>query len=220
MVAWIQNGERGGIFQWECRGVFIWKATLPTKGLLPAWRRNRIWRKLAHMGVRLGIFSPNLQQEAGKWSIAPVEVVQLRRAMLPELFEKCAIVRTDTVAVRGVETTAEMYTAAAFLTHKARYVSLEVEQGAEQLSDWLRREYGVCTNAKGRSVCGGVTFSGEPRCGEVHLGRECRRYQTVRYQVDGADMPEELVAFLWQAGAVKREQIAIISARGVLDTNP
>lgn len=218
MVAWIEEGNRGKLYRDESFGASLWRMALPASGALLTYRRRKMWEKLASMGVRTGIFPPHLRQEAAAWGITPVEVAPLRRLLLEELFAQCAIVRTDTVALRSEEATPEVYEAAAFLSQKARYIVPEIAQGAEQLSDWLRREYGVCTGGKGRAVCGGVTFAGAPRCAEVHLGRDCRRYQTVRYTVDGAELPEELVSVLWQAGIVKREQIRIISVRGALDT--
>ena len=217
MVIWIreENGNAG-----ECRrmGGMLEEVVLPAEGLFWRYRRRRLWKKLRCRRFCTFAVPRELEAEALAWGIRPVKAAALRRALLPRLYEKGCIVSADAAALRAPDATAEVYQAAAFLAERSRYLSLELEHDGEQVSAWLRQQYGISAGRFAGKVCGGVTFCGAPRCGEIHLGEDCGRYQQVRYAVDGGELPEELAAALWSAGLIPAEEIRVLSVRTVLDT--
>ena len=198
-------------------GSGIWCALLPAGGILRNYRRSRMWKRLQGPGTILAI-PRELESEAGRYGLRGVSAVPLRQALLPQLYEKCAVITSDTAALRAPNASPEVYRAAAFLAEKVRYLVPELGSGGEQLQNWLRGQYGISMGSAGEWACGGVTFCGPPRCAEVCLGEDCRQYQVVTYEVGGRKIPEELLCGLWQAGAVGRSEIRVISVRTALDT--
>ena len=217
MVVWVQEGDPCGIRRMDICGSEIRRVLLPPGGVLRHYRRSRIWKRL--QGLRAILAIPReLEGEAGRYGLRGASAAPLRQALLPQLYEKCAVVVSDTAALRAPDTSPEVYRAAAFLAEKVRYLVPELGCGGERLQNWLRRQYGISTGSAGEWACGGVTFCGPPRCAEVCLGEDCRRYQEVTYEVRGWEIPEELLCGLWQAGVIRGSEIRVISVHTALDT--
>ena len=71
------------------------------------------------------------------------------------------------------------------LVQKARYMVLDIGQGQEKLSDWLRMEYGLSAGHSGRGAimqvcCDDVQAENIPT---LWLGQACEAHQRVRYRL-------------------------------------
>jgi len=208
MLAYLTAGN-GKPERREIRGMPFWQIPMPMGGRLAPWRRWRRWRQLRRRGIQRAVFPAELAGEAAKWRIKPVEVYPLRRALWAELLPQggeTALVRADYVdgAVRSC---------AMILAQRFRYLRLETGWGTEQLARELLRRYGLSIGGSG-AVQAAVSFGGAPSLeGEICLGKDCARWQTVEYEtaeIPGAwDPPEGLLCALLLSGAVKKEEIRV-----------
>ncbi len=214
MLLWITEGEGTALGPVTVEGARLCRAVLPGAGLLWRQRRGLLWRRIRRLGFRRAVMAPALCAEAAQYGVAPLSPAALRRALLPQLYEQCAVCTAPAAALRAPYADGAVYEAAAFLARRVRYLQLEIPRGAEALADFLRREYGLCDSGAGLAVCGGVSFSGPPRCAEVCLGEDGWLYQQAAYTLNGRPIPEELLAALWETGAVQPAEIRVTSVAG------
>lgn len=214
MYGYVKWGKRSGLTAENIGGVWFAVAAMPEGGFPAALRRRLIWRRLRRFGVVRCVLPEELEAEAARWGLEPIAVQELRLALLPRLLDLQGDLRRATALLRADCVTADVYRAAAVLAGRVRYLTLAVGGGEEALARALRQRFGLCTGSVERPAVT-VSFGGAPEDGgTICLGQDCRRWQRVTYGL-AEDMPgpwpvsEQLLAVLFQAGEIKKEQIQV-----------
>ena len=136
MYGYVTWGRRPALTAENIGGVWFAAAALPETGPLAAYRRRLVWRELCHRGVSRCVLPEALEAEAARWGLLPVEVSPLRLAMLHQLLDTCGDLRRGTAVLRAECATPAVYRAAVVLAGRARYLSLELDNGERP---WSRR---------------------------------------------------------------------------------
>lgn len=215
MYGYVWEGERAGVTRQRIGGVWFAVATVPSSGrLLAGYRRGRVLRKLRRQGIRTCVLPSALTTEAARWGLREMPVQELRLALLPQLLDMRGDLRRATAVLRADCADAAVYRAAAVLASRVRYVTLQVGAGGEALAEALRRRFGLCAGSvEGAALT--VSFGGAPEHGAVIcLGEDCGRYQRLTYEMpegllDPWPVSEQLLAALYQAGEIKKEEIRV-----------
>ena len=212
MYGYVTLGGPAAVSRRQMAGMWFAAATVPERGFLVRHRRRFVWRKLRRWGVRRCVLPETLEQEAARWGILPVEVHRLRQALLPQLLDRQGDLRRKTAALRAEHVTAAVADAAMVLARRVRYLSLEVGGGGEELERVLWERFGLTACRVGPAAVT-VSFGGAPSGNTICLGEDCRRYQELTYCLTAGDreneMPEQLLAVLFEAGEIKKEQIRV-----------
>lgn len=113
-----------------------------------------------------------------------------------------------------------VYAAAEELAHAARRLLLDVGAGQEDLSDYLRRRFGLCAGGASpdAEVCFGERKAARPRS---FSGTGCRARQSVEYALSAAYAPTlgplppdgRLLCALFQAGKLPIAAIGVKSVQ-------
>ena len=155
------------------------------------------WDLLTERGMR-GVDSvPFLRFYAGELALAAL----LREGVAPQ---------RGTVALRGRRVDRDMVRAAEFLCPRVRELAVSARQGGEELSAWLRREYGMPVRPDGEGITAAVRFDETaPSGGGVELALYgpapqlagiCPRAAALE-EGDREDLP--LLAALWETGRLE-----------------
>ena len=212
MYGYVTLGTPAAVAQRRIEGVWFMAAVLPESGILLRLRRRFIWRKLHHRGVRRCVMPEMLEAEAARWGILPVEVCRLRQALLPQLLDRQGDLRRKTAALQAEYVTAAVAEAAVLLARRVRYLSLEIGSGREVLERILWEQFGLTVCGVGQAAVT-VSFGGAPSGNTICLGEDCRRYQRLTYRLTAgepeSEVPEQLLAVLFEAGEIKKEQIRV-----------
>lgn len=212
MYGYVMWGDRPAFSRQKIAGMWFAVAAVPRKGW--SFRRRRVLRRLRRSGVVRCVLPPELEEEAARFGLLPVEVQRLRCAVLPQLLSKVEGLDRSTAVLRAEYASPEVWRCAALLAQRARYVALEVDGGGEALAQALRRRFGLCVGRVGEAAVT-VSFSDAPQRGRViFLGADCRRYQRVAYAVMGDKLgewppQEQLLAALLEGGEIKKEEIRV-----------
>lgn len=217
MYGYVVEGQAGSMVCRQILGMWFWRLTLPAEGAFCSLRRRRWWRKLQSAGVRRAVLPAHLTAEGVRWGIEPVEVYSLRRALLPQILDRCPSLSGKTVRLAAPYVTAAVGAAAEVLARRARYVDLQVGQGGEALAAHLQRRYGLAVGAVG-TVALTVDFGSGSlgRC--IYLGEDCAARQQVVYHVEklasvGVEPQEQLLSALFGAGYLEKEEIQVKTIR-------
>ena len=211
MVAYVEIGG-GKMDVVTVRGVALLRCPVTAgEGWLAKWRRRRRFRALRRRGIRYAIVPPEFSAEAAKWAIRSVDPWPVRQMAGLRLLEGR---RGTLAALRSPRLSPAVEAAAVALCRGFRYLRVSVP-GGEALGYGLLRRFGVGGAPPGPASLT-VSFGGAPsEEGELCLGEDCTRYQQAVYApVAGlAPLPqsEPLLYVLWQAGAVKGDEIVIKS---------
>ena len=212
MYGYVTLGTPAAVAQRRIEGVWFMAAVLPESGILLRLRRRFIWRKLRHRGVRRCGMPEMLEAEAARWGILPVEVCRLRQALLPQLLDRQGDLRRKTAALQAEYVTAAVAEATVLLARRVRYLSLEIGSGREMLERILWERFGLTVCGVGQAAVT-VSFGGAPSGNTICLGEDCRRYQRLTYRLTAGEpeneVPEQLLAVLFEAGEIKKEQIRV-----------
>ena len=212
MYGYVTLGRPAAVAQRRIEGVWFMAAVLPESGILLRLRRCFIWRKLRHRGVRRCVMPEMLEAEAARWGILPVGVCRLRQALLPQLLDRQGDLRRKTAALQAEYVTAAVAEAAVLLARRVRYLSLEIGSGREVLERILWERFGLTVCGVGQAAVT-VSFGGAPSGNTICLGEDCRRYQRLTYRLTAGEpeneVPEQLLAVLFEAGEIKKEQIRV-----------
>lgn len=213
MYGYVMEGQAGSMDCRQILGMWFWRLTLPVGGSFLGLRRRRWWRKLQSAGVRCAVLPDHLAAEGVRWGIEPVEVYSLRRAMLPQILDRCPSLSGKSVRLAAPYVTAAVGAAAEVLARRARYVDLQVGRGGEALALHLQREFGLAVGAVG-TVALTVDFGSGSlgRC--IYLGEDCAARQQVVYHVEklasvGIEVQEQLLSALFGAGYLEKEEIQV-----------
>ena len=152
---------------------------------VPARRVLRTLRRLRRAGdVRCAILPDALTPRAALCGIADPDEAALRRALLTPLLRALTGAedgaRIPAVLLSAPAASPAVYAAAEELAHAARRLLLDVGAGQEDLSDYLRRRFGLC--AGGASPDAEVCFGRLPRAaagGIRTLGGVCAHARPV-----------------------------------------
>ena len=212
MYGYVTLGTPAAVAQRRIEGVWFMAAVLPESGILLRLRRHFVWRKLRRRGVRRCVMPETLEAEAARWGILPVEVCRLRQALLPQLLDRQGDLRRKTAALQAAHVTAAVAEAAVLLARRVRYLSLEIGSGREVLERILWERFGLTVCGVGQAAVT-VSFGGAPSGNTICLGEDCRRYQRLNYRLTAGEpeneVPEQLLAVLFEAGEIKKEQIRV-----------
>lgn len=212
MYGYVTLGAPTAVARRRIAGVWFAAAAVPERGFLARYRRRLVWRRLRRWGVRRCVLPEALETEAARWSILPVEVQRLRQALLPQLLDRQGDLRRKTAALRAAHVTAAVAEAAMVLARRVRYLSLEIGSGGEELERLLWERFGLTACGVGQAAVT-VSFGGAPSGSTICLGEDCRRYQKLTYRLTadepGEELPEQLLAVLFEAGEIKKEQIRV-----------
>ena len=212
MYGYVTLGTPAAVAQRRIEGVWFMAAVLPESGILLRLRRRFVWRKLRRCGVRRCVMPETLEHEAARWGILPVEVQRLRQALLPQLLDRQGDLRRKTAALQAAHVTAAVANAAMVLARRVRYLSLEIGSGREVLERILWERFGLTVCGVGQAAVT-VSFGGAPSGNTICLGEDCRRYQRLTYRLAAGEpeneVPEQLLAVLFEAGEIKKEQIRV-----------
>ena len=139
---------------------------------VPARRVLRTLRRLRRAGdVRCAILPDALAPRAALCGIADSDEAALRRALLTPLLRALTGAedgaRIPAVLLSAPAASPAVYAAAEELAHAARRLLLDVGAGQEDLSDYLRRRFGLCAGgaspaASGIRALGGVCARARP----------------------------------------------------------
>ena len=202
VFGYITEGKRAQWQEKELCGVLFYEVTLPVSHLFCRVHRRLLWKKLRRCGVRRCIMEQKWEAEAAQYGISPVEAAPLRRTLLPRLLPELT---GQTVALRAQCADGDVVQAAELLARRARYVSLDVPRGGDILARQLRNKYGLSTLS---GVPAAVTVDFTDTCrGALSLGEG----GTMLCRAGGQILPEKVVAALFYAGTVKKEEIEIYS---------
>lgn len=212
MYGYVTLGTPAAVARRQIEGVWFMAAVLPESGLLLRLRRRFVWRKLRRRGVRRCVMPETLEVEAARWGILPVEVCRLRQALLPQLLDRQGDLRRKTAALQAAHVTAAVAEAAVVLARRVRYLSLETGSGGEVLERALWERFGLTACRVGQAAVT-VSFGGAPSGNTICLGEDCRHYQRLTYRLTvgepGDEVPEQLLAVLFEVGEIKKEQIRV-----------
>ena len=212
MYGYVTLGTPAAVAQRRIEGVWFMAAVLPESGILLRLRRRFVWRKLRRCGVRRCVMPETLEHEAARWGILPVEVCRLRQALLPQLLDRQGDLRRKTAALQAEYVTAAVAEAAVLLARRVRYLSLEIGSGREMLERILWERFGLTVCGVGQAAVT-VSFGGAPSGNTICLGEDCRCYQRLTYRLTAGEpeneVPEQLLAVLFEAGEIKKEQIRV-----------
>ena len=226
----------GYIKREECAGGKIWLSEEWIAGVRFAvlhcgiintpWRQYRLVRKLHRMrewGVRQSIVPHEWETLCLREGIHPVSEAPLRQTLMEPLWDRFCRqnglqIQGCTVCLQGSRRNPVTEQAAVLLSRKARYLVLELEDGQEQMSNWLRREYGLSVWRGGQQVaakicCGKAMAQDMPT---LWLGQDCEKYQQVTYSLNGVWRGEveenpQLLTVLLTEGKLTPEDIEIKS---------
>ena len=215
VYGYVMEGQAGSMDCRQILGMWFCCLTLPIGGSFLGLRRRRWWRKLQKQGVRRAVLPAHLVAEGLQWGIAAVEVYSLRRALLPQILDRCPPLTGKTVRLTAPCVTVAVGEAAEVLAQRARYVDLQVGQGGEALAAYLQRRYGLAVGAVG-TVALTVDFGSGSigRC--IALGEDCAARQQVVYHAEklaaaGVEPQEQLLSALFGAGYLEKEEIQVKS---------
>ena len=217
MYGYVVEGQAGSMVCQQILGMWFWCLTLPAEGVFCSLRRRRWWRKLQSAGVRRAVLPDHLTAEGVRWGIEPVEVYTLRRALLPQILDRCSSLSGKSVRLAAPYVTVAVGEAAEVLAQRARYVDLQVERGGEALALHLQREFGLAVGAVG-TVALTVDFGSGSLGRSIYLGEDCAARQQVVYHAEklaaaGIEPQEQLLSALFGAGYLEKEEIQVKTIR-------
>ena len=188
---------------------------------------RRVLRALGAMeewGIRRYVVEPDWPR-AWREDLAEVEEDTLRQALFPQLLDWLSAQGRLTLDGAAVELSAPwasraVWEAARVLSRRCRYLRLRLE-GADALRQDLWRRYGIAAGGGGEGPAALQVCFGEPAgdAPALLLGPGCGRAQQAAYAVPESltadlgtcPLTPQLLAALWQCGAVRTEEIRLAS---------
>ncbi len=217
-------GKRPQLSMEEIVGVRFW--TLRCGEINGWWQDRRFDRLLRYMtqhGVRRIIVPSHLARNCRAVGMKPISDAILRQALMESLLD-CFCrqngldIYCSTVRLYAQQANQTVWRAADLLATKARYVSLTVGMGQNEISRWLRWEYGLsagegkrhaimqicCDDAKGENIP------------TLWLGHDCEKHQCVTYRINESlhsrvENNPALLSVLFEEGKLPIEAIDIKS---------
>lgn len=203
----------------------VWFQVLEARG---GGRRivRRVRRAVEEMranGVRRCVAEPDWPAEWGE-GLQPVGEERLRCAILPQLLDWLAEQKGISLCKAAVDLCAPwadgpVWEAARILSGRCRYLRLDMD-GADALREELWRRYGIAAGSAGSPASLQICF-GEPTgdAPALLLGPGCGQLQKADLAIPRAltedlnpyPVTPQLVAALWECGAVKTEEIRLKS---------
>ena len=159
---------RGQAERRELYGLPVLQVQVRPGGWLEKRRLGGGAKRLARAGIRRVLVPQDFAQWPilERWDLRPVDPVPFFRFYAPRII-LAALKRQGiapnmaTVALRGQRVDRDMARCAQQLCPLVRQVAVSAPQGGEELSRWLRREYGLPVQPDGAQVSLAVYFDGE-----------------------------------------------------------
>ncbi len=212
MYGYVVSARRFLLERRRLLGVWFAVMEVPAGGLLAGYGRRRAFRLLRRQGITRCILPAEWTAEAAEQGLLPVEVQPLRQALLPQLLDRHCELHHASAVLRAPYVTAAVTAAAETLAQRVRYLTLDTGGGTDALAHMLRCRYGLCVGGTGPAALT-VSFGGAPHAlPAICLGPDCARFQRLCYApLPGLppDAPEQLLAALFEAGGIKKEEICV-----------
>lgn len=200
--------------------------------VLEAWGRERrlnrrvrrALRELTGRGVRRWVIPPEWP-DAWREGLMEVEEDRLRQALFSHMLDWLSARGQVSLGGATVELSAPwadgaVWEAARILSRRCRYLRLRMD-GGERLREELLHRYGIAAGGGGEREAALQVCFGEPagNAPALLLGPGCGRVQRAEYVLPEAvtealapyPLTPQLIAALWQCGAVKTEEIRLKS---------
>lgn len=152
----------------EIYGLPVLQVRVRPGGWLERRRLRRSAKRLARAGVRRVLVPQDFQNWSvlERWGLRRVEPAPFLRFFAPQIVlaalnRRGIAPNTATVALRGQRVDRDMARAAQLLCPLVRQVAISAPRGGEELSQWLRREYGLPVQPDGAQVSLAVYFDPE-----------------------------------------------------------
>ena len=200
LYGYITEGKTIRLRQTERWGLPLYQAAMLTGNGLAKWYRAHTWRRLRRLGVRRCIMEEKWQAEAAEFGIWPVETTALRLEVLPRFLTGLT---GKTVVLRAHSADNDAVRAACLLARKARYLTLEIPRGKEELALELRRRYGL--SGAGGHAAETVDFTGTVPGAIAMVGGE------MKCTIGGETVPEQAAVLLWELHRIKKEDLQVKS---------
>ena len=196
----------------ELYGLPVLQVQVRPGGWLEKRRLGRGAKRLARAGIRRVLVPRDFDQWTilARWDLRPVDPVPFFRfyasqIILAALKRKGIAPNTATVALRGQRVDRDMARCAQQLCPLVRQVAVSAPQGGEELSRWLRREYGLPVQPDGAQVSLAVYFDGEEAGeGELLLWGANPCLAGITPHAEGLEQEDRedaaLLAALWETG--------------------
>lgn len=166
---------RGQVERQNVYGLTVLQIQVQPGGWLEKGRIRRSAKRLARAGIRRVLVPRDFDQwsQLERWGLRRVDPVPFLRFYAPQIVlaalnRRGIAPNTATVALRGQRVDRDMARAAQLLCPLVRQVAVSAPQGGEELSLWLRREYGLPVQPDGERVSLAVYFDPE-EAGEEDL---------------------------------------------------
>lgn len=198
IYGYITEGKPTRLRQVERWGLPFYQVVMPPGNGPAKWYRAFLWRRLYRRGVRRCIMEETWWAEAAEFDLLPVETMALRLAVLPRFLTGLS---GKTAALCADHVNQDVVRAAFLLARQARYVTVDVPRGGEELRWELRRRYGL--SGAGGSAAETVDFTATIPGAIAMTGGE------MACQIEGKIIPEQAIALLWEQGRVKKEDLLI-----------
>lgn len=210
---------RGQAERREIYGLPVLQVQVRPGGWLEKRRIRRGAKHLAQAGIRRVLVPRDFDQWTmlERWDLRGVDPVPFLRFHAPQII-LAALKRqgiapnTAAVALRGQRVDRDMARCAQLLCPLVRQVAVSAPQGGEELSRWLRREYGLPVQPDGAQVSLAVYFDGE-QAGERDLllwGTHPRLGEVMPRGLNliGEDQEDlRLLTALWETGKLKPDAL-------------
>lgn len=196
----------------EIYGLPVLQVQVRPGGWLEKRRIGRGAKRLARAGIRRVLVPRDFDQWPilARWDLRPVDPVPFFRFYAPQII-LAALKRQGiapnmaTVALRGQRVDRDMARCAQMLCPLVRQVAVSAPQGGEELSRWLRREYGLPVQPDGAQVSLAVYFDGEgAEERDLLLWGASPRLGGVTPHAEGLEQGDRedaaLLAALWETG--------------------
>lgn len=186
----------------------------PGEGLRARLSARAAARTLAREGVREAVLPPDYAYDAYfvKYGIFRPPLAPLYRATAAAIARRYMAQRHigaqhATIAFAAASVTPELRDAAKALCADVRYLALSVSRGGEELARSLKRKHGVAARliTPNEPICADLIVDldgGTTGEGILRLNEELR----VTYE---SELPNELLAALWRAGALDAGKLAV-----------
>lgn len=198
----------------EVYGLTVLQVQVRPGGWLEKGRLRRGGKHLARAGVRRVLAPQGFDQWPAleRWGLRRVDPVPFLRFHAPQvvlaaLNRRGIVPETATVALRGQRVDRDMARAAQLLCPLVREVAISAPQGGEELSLWLRREYGLPVRPDGSEVSLAVYFDPQgAEEGDLLLWGAEPKLGEVTAQASGLALEDRedlsLLTALWETGKI------------------
>ncbi len=224
MIGQIKLGAGGwGSPEWgRLYGLPVLRASIDPAGWMQGLRLRRAGRVLCHQGITRALMPMELDRQLmlREYGVAPISPEPLLRSQSDRIAIQALKLHGQdpaqaVVALRGQRADRDMARTAAQLCRQVRSIIVEAPRGGEELSAWLRSEFGIPVlppaekgevglhfgESAQREESALCLYGTEPDLGGVRISAPCLEAE------DQEDLP--LLAVLWASGTLPAAELNI-----------